>query len=101
MKMLFRNFACCALVALVSVSAEAGDARAYGDVLGRDLKVTYPFSRLGHVGMWYNGNVLEALDTFPALRKNSMSSFKSSHRNYWGLAMGYMRRGQNSVGTED
>ena len=52
------------------------------DIVGRDLDI-FLLGQLGHVGLWTGKNVLEALNSTPAINENSLQNFKSRSQ-YWG-----------------
>jgi len=64
----------------------AGNPKATGDILGRDLNI-YGLGWLGHVGIWDGRRVLEVLNKNIVIQKNSLSSFKKAS-SYWGTRYG-------------
>lgn len=70
-------------ITVMTVSTvSAGDPKAVGDVMGRDLDVL-GFENLGHLGIFGGRQVLECLNEKKPLQKNSVASFKNQTR-YWG-----------------
>ena len=77
-------------IATISISniCLAGDPKAIGDVVGRDIDQPYA----GHVGMWTGGSVLEVLANPGTIYENSLTSFKNQPsvsnpkimKAYWG-----------------
>lgn len=71
----------------ISYSVFAGDPKAVGDVVGRELSST-GLGSFGHVGMHAGSNViLEVLNKPTVIQQNSLTSFKNSSA-YWGARYG-------------
>ena len=70
------------LIAMAVSTVAAGDPKAAGDVIGRDLDIA-GFEKLGHLGVFGGRLIMECLNEEKPLQKNSVGSFKTKTR-YWG-----------------
>ncbi|MEN8219985.1 MAG: hypothetical protein ABFS56_27280 [Pseudomonadota bacterium] len=74
------------LTLIITTPAFAGDPKAVGDIVGRDLNDRWLRS-FGHVGIWSGSRVLEVLDESRVIQMNSLSKFKQA-TSYWGAKYG-------------
>ena len=63
-------------------TAGAGDPRAVGDVVARDLNLP-GYERFGHLGIAGHSLILECLNKPDPIQRNTLDSFKQESR-YWG-----------------
>ena len=67
---------------LVALTVHAGNPRAAGDVIGRDLLYS-GLGSYGHLGIYTGSKVLECLNEARPIQQNTLRSFKQASR-FWG-----------------